>query len=916
MTSAKLFFAALCCCVAANAARAAQSTSSPSSTSRDCTVCHLEWVDSFAQPTAILLIDPYAAPVVAESLSCLGCHDGSVSDSRRMVWIEHGHSTGVIPSKGMKIPPQLPLEGGKLACRTCHTAHVSGFNESLKDAVFLRIRNEQDQLCKACHADKAGGPETGSHPIGSMKRPFPAALKGVGAHAGLRNDQVVCQSCHTAHGAKADQLLLMATDASQLCIPCHETMRPAMWDSTPGREHPRNPPIRQSARIQAIKDMRTVVGSGDRLVCLSCHKMHGGRAGKAMLADSLQDSAMCMRCHEEKRPMIASAHDLRKSAPAELNIRSEFVAQTGFCSACHTFHSYTRKPTSQPIDPSGLCVTCHSAGQVAAKHAGKSFHPIDVDSARLTSGIALPMPGSLDQPNKRAVACLTCHDPHDATHPHFLRTATSDKTCAACHATMAAALARPHDFSDRTDFRNASGKSPADAGRCGFCHSVHEARGPMMLAATDQPIRTMDDACGQCHRRGGMAEKFAVSRFNHPSGPTTKHTALKTAPEPTLPLFSADNHPDPSGGVACSSCHDVHSSEMESPVLLRLASATQLCAQCHPGEARMAHGPHDPLAVRTAAGATTSPTEAAKDKDLCLSCHRAHSNDPAKLLWTIAPTKDPALSDNACIACHRDQDWSAAATADHNGVTFHPRAIPQKSKIAQLNPALPLGRADAGAAILCKTCHDAHAAPDRASLVRIAAGQPSAALCAQCHDQAKDLTTSMHRAELMKPQPTGDHACSPCHSVHASIGISRRWLWSAKVLTSGRDESEQLCLGCHSAAGGATAPLVFRHPETNLKDLRQAPATRPGDLVDQFGKPGEFTCRTCHLPHGSGLTDSTSRALASGNRTEMLSVKTMLRPNVEREICAACHGIDALRRYLYFHDPAKRMAVKRMDERK
>jgi len=44
-------------------------------------------------------------------------------------------------------------------------------------------------------------------------------------------------------------------------------------------------------------------------------------------------------------------------------------------------------------------------------------------------------------------------------------------------------------------------------------------------------------------------------------------------------------------------------------------------------------------------------------------------------------------------------------------------------------------------------------------------------------------------------------------------------------------------------------------------------------------------------------------------RERLVGLKTMLRPGVEQEICATCHGADAPKLYLYFHNPAKRKAV-------
>jgi predicted CXXCH cytochrome family protein len=324
----------------------------------------------------------------------------------------------------------------------------------------------------------------------------------------------------------------MPTSASELCITCHQTMRPAMWDTDPTHNHPQNPPIHKPEQIEAIKQMKTLLGSDNRLVCLSCHKMHDAQPGKAILADTLRDSALCIRCHSEKKPMIGSEHDLRKSGPTERNTRDETIAESGFCGACHTFHSLTRKPLPAPGDPQGLCSTCHSPGQVAAKHVGTMFHPVNLPDKQMT--------------------CLTCHDAHDPKHSQFLR-ADREQVCADCHKTLAESLSKPHDFSGRNDVRNALGSSPSESGRCGFCHSMHQAKGPMMLAATNQPVKTMDDACGQCHRPEGIAREHAIAKLNHPSGPEAK---AKDAAQVKLPLFA--------GSVACGSCHDVHGNQKQS----------------------------------------------------------------------------------------------------------------------------------------------------------------------------------------------------------------------------------------------------------------------------------------------------------------------------------------------------------------
>jgi predicted CXXCH cytochrome family protein len=852
----------------------------PPKTGKDCTICHLEWVESFQHSDRAILLDAPNHSVVAEADACLDCHDGSVADSRRQVWVERSHSVGVKPSAGMNVPAELPLDNGQVSCRTCHTAHAAGFNESLKDAVFLRIRNERDQLCKACHTDKTQGTTLGSHSLAQLDRPFPNTLLAAGAHAGPRHDQVLCQSCHTAHGGKDQQLLLMQTDASQLCITCHETMRPAMWDKDPTHNHPQNPPIHKPEQIRAIADMKTQLGAEDHLVCLSCHKMHNAQPGKAILADTLHDSTMCIRCHQDKKAMIATAHDLRKSAPNELNARGESIGESGFCGACHTFHSYTRKRTPMPGDPQGLCSNCHSPGQVAAKHVGTMFHPVNLPVALLKSNSSLPMLESAAGASK-SMTCLTCHDPHAPKHAPFLR-AEKTQLCAECHADLAQSLAKPHDFSDRRDIENALGQTPAAAGRCGFCHSVHQAKGPMMLAATDAAIKVLDDACTQCHRLDGMARDHPKAVFNHPSGSAA---IVKQAIDLKLPLFK--------GSVACGSCHDVHGNERVSSALLRAATATELCTQCHASEAKMASGKHDPRI-------TTTPGH---NKDLCLICHRAHGNDRAKQLWTVSLASGQTGGDAACTACHGDQLWSDQAVATRAGATLHPHAIPANSVVMKPHQ-LPLGP---NAAILCATCHDPHASPRVPSLLRIEARESANEICAKCHAEAQQLKTSMHESSHLLPADQNpQQACAPCHRVHSAPRTVKQLLWSSRVFEKGKDQAEQMCLGCHSESGRAAAPAVYSHPRTTLADIKLG-TTQPTTLTDRFGNINRITCTTCHLAHGC---DSAT----TPDSVDVLSTKPMLRPDVARSVCAACHGLDASRRYLYFHDERKRLATARVEK--
>ncbi|MGA2499729.1 MAG: cytochrome c3 family protein [Tepidisphaeraceae bacterium] len=692
-------------------------------------------------------------------------------------------------------------------------------------------------------------------------------------------------------------MLLMANDSSQLCTTCHEQMRPAMWDTNPAHAHPQSPVITQAYQIQAIKDMKTQLGEGNRLVCLSCHKVHDGHAGRAMLADTLQDSAFCIRCHEDRKPMFGTAHDLGKSAPKELNVRNETIAQSGLCGACHTFHSYSRKPTPREGDPQGLCTTCHADGQVAARHSGLPMaHKALLKQDKLPGDLKLtlyPAP----TPDFKSLACQTCHNPHETKNPHFL-SQPPEQICANCHQELAQKLSKPHDFTDRKDLKNAKGSTVADAGRCGFCHTMHQAKGPRMWAATDRPFKTADDACTQCHSPQGIGHDKSLAKFNHPTGPDAK--PKDAAAGMNLPLYNTSFTPDRAGSVACSSCHDVHVGEKQSKALLRASSPTALCIQCHSTQAKMAGNAHDIKVCKK-----PFPPEAAAKNDLCLSCHRPHSNDEQKKRWAAAPAPGQLASDGVCIGCHTVQAWSEVTQATQSGPMLHSRNFVPRADIRN-NHGLPLAEPtapDTAGKLLCKTCHDPHSAPGAAGLLRVSPNQSATDLCGKCHAEATYLQTTMHDKEHIARFITTQRGCAPCHSVHAVEGESRDLLWAAKKVAEAPSPAAQLCLGCHNnARDGAPRPAFFEHPVTTLKDLAKA-TTRPSVIVDHFGKIDRISCATCHIPHGRDMGEA---ATTSSDRGRILSIKAMLRPNIDREVCAACHGIDAARRYLYFHDPARR----------
>jgi predicted CXXCH cytochrome family protein len=642
---------------------------------RACTLCHLEWLQSFAQGRGTVLLDfpvpSVEQPPASRSEMCLSCHDGTVADSRRRIWLEHGHGTGILPPAGMQVPVSLPLVDGKIACRTCHSAHATGAPiGDIRTAVFLRVPNVASELCIGCHRDKTRGPELGTHPTGGMPWPVPQAIIEAGGQVGPNPRELTCQVCHTPHGAAHEHLLVMGTESNQLCMTCHDQMRPGMFREG-AAEHPLSPMV-SPEQAAAVRDMGTKLSPDDRLICLSCHKLHHGKGKRFMLADDLHDAQLCLRCHADRRGMLGSLHDLRKEFPEEKNRLGMTPETGGPCSACHLFHRYARAPEFSEVDPGGKCITCHQKGRIAEK---KILPPI----------------------NHPASACTGCHNPHLPGTGSFLVGRPVD-FCSKCHTDEAVLIGGTHDITrSKAEWPEASVEVKDT---CLACHRPHgDEKTGLFRAGLAEGVSGRDGGCVACH----------IAARPDADGPVAlMHTrdAQKLEVEPRLPLgCSADGEEQ----ILCRTCHNPHGGVDAPKTLLRVKpgeKGQQVCIECHVDTAHI-----------EAIGHGTGPLTAAHfEADACKPCHAVHA-DPqsveAKYLWPkqLAYQQFSAevghISDQYCRACHR------------TGGSVAPPAIATHPKADFFNPTapgaagfLPLfnerGEVDPQGSHACRTCHLTH----------------------------------------------------------------------------------------------------------------------------------------------------------------------------------------------------------------
>ncbi|MDH5408663.1 MAG: cytochrome c3 family protein, partial [Gammaproteobacteria bacterium] len=284
---------------------ATEAMSRAQSANRECSTCHIMWLNEFKLKDKQTLIPYEPKPIVksgkqdvaSTEAMCFSCHDGFVLDSRFM-WRngKYNHPVGQKPSKEIKIPlvegkQVFPLnDDGKVYCGTCHSAHGVDWDES-ESPLFLRMKNVGSSMCMSCHKERTGGPKHGNHPVNKHIKKPPKNLFKVGSKFG-RDGRVVCESCHRSHSANTDKLLVMKNNESDLCRSCHEDKRT----------------INQTKHNMAITKPNAVNIHGKKASetgpCSVCHIPHGAKGAALWAREKFiaEDAAAapCLGCHNDK----------------------------------------------------------------------------------------------------------------------------------------------------------------------------------------------------------------------------------------------------------------------------------------------------------------------------------------------------------------------------------------------------------------------------------------------------------------------------------------------------------------------------------------------------------------------------------------------------------------------------------------
>ena len=349
--------------------------------------------------------------------------------------------------------------GDERECATCHVMWLNDFKrKDIKtlipyDPKPVEVTGKQDvvsteKMCFSCHdgfvLDSREQWKKGKygHPVGmkpSSKIRIPTSKDKI---VFPLNDEgkVYCGTCHTAHGvswSEKDSPVFMRVRSSDsyLCLACH-------LDQATGPAEGNHPFLKKldGPLPEKLRKKGAQTGSKNTIICQTCHVTHGAETKDSHLVMKPGQESLCETCHQDKKSVANSKHDLRESNPEAINIKGNTAQESGVCSACHVPHGGSgpalsaRKRMSDVDATAAACLSCHSKdGAGEKKVLTKHNHPVGVPITRTgisvsqgqwksqsplydsaSPSVALPLydKNGMYVTDDGNVGCGSCHDPH------------------------------------------------------------------------------------------------------------------------------------------------------------------------------------------------------------------------------------------------------------------------------------------------------------------------------------------------------------------------------------------------------------------------------------------------------------------------------------------------------------------------
>lgn len=414
-----------------------------------------------------------------------------------------------------------------------------------------------------------------------------------------------------------------------------------------------------------------------------------------------------------------------------------------------------------------------------------------------------------------------------------------------------------------------------EVGDCTACHSpvVAEAGKCRSRTASKWKLaRAEPDLCYDCHdrkdqqkqvhtavRMGSCLACHAAHSSDYPGLTTQPREQVCLECHDTGPLLGKPVKHPPVAEGRCLDCHDPHGGKV--PNNLRAESGSAFCLKCHDAKAPAGQGTPGPGFRIDMSKKVVHPALEVGD---CLDCHDGgHGSDNLRLLKKSVSA--------LCYGCHDRKDKNkfphGAVVAGDCAVCHDPHTSDNPKLLARatIQETCFLCHQDdltgrkvvhAPVAKGCDTCHDPHGSQSRFAL-KFGEGKATCYRCHQPVDGGKVKHAALER-----------YGCTGCHDPH---GAGNGALLIRPV--------NELCTSCHEAEkdGRHVTPVAAKgHPVG-------------GDLADPRRPGRDFTCASCHNPHGSDnprlfYYGDTAMAACDGCHGDKSGKNPALKSVVERAI--------------------------------
>jgi predicted CXXCH cytochrome family protein len=684
-------------------------------------------------------------------------------------------------------------------------------------------------------------------------------------------------------------------------------------------------------------------------------------AGSKGLASS---EAMCVTCHDgyvvDSRATVVAGnpHHLLEKVQDGLKLPEIFRLDSNnrmYCGTCHTLHDFEDRAEvgSTPFmrmdnQRSQMCIACH---QDKTNKQGHSNHPVFKKSNNFPRLEAVKI-GSKFGPSQEII-CQTCHNAHG--RQAMVSPFNNSTLCLICHQNNKSMINAKHDLRiTRPDEKNIKQQLPSESGPCGACHIPHQGVGKRLWARRLAPGNQATQMCVSCH---GEETAFKIKRIGKHSHPINVKADSKIGIPSELPLYLSNATRDAAGRIQCLTCHEVHRWDPNSPTnkggkniegdssnsFLRISNrfSSTLCLACHVDKKQVGTSDHNLQVTAPEEKNISGLTSAVSGP--CGACHIPH-NASGERLWAKPLSGKKDFATQLCSGCHNQ---NGAAKAKLIGDNYHPVDVTLKNlniteAAEQALKNLPLYDSDENKTtddkIVCITCHEPHTWDPKNSKPKLnepainiegdttnsflrKANFPSSDLCKICHADEAFLDGTVHDLGVSAPKAANllgqtvklSGPCGACHLVHNAPNTLKLWARSYGPVQAGENMMNALCKSCHSKGNLAEnkVPLIAIHPGGKLINNIIRFNKIGGNythIFDNHGREvnsGNISCPSCHNAHQWSLTFN-KKAINKNSKNKGSAAK-FLRTASYNTVCIDCHGPEGIFRYLYFHQPDKRI---------